>query len=445
MSLHRTTLASLVVLVALLACAAIGAARAGADSFGTGDRVVTWFAPGDAHGGGVAITYGSETVVAGTASNGADNDFALAAYDRYGQLDSSFGIAGKVRTDLGGDEQATDVAVDRLRRIVVVGYAGYPFTPALDEAVVARYLPDGNLDPSFGEGGIARVGTGGAQAVALDPDGGILISGGTSRGPFDNPWRVARLTEGGQLDPGFGGGDGEVTGSLYAESNYAEDVAVDASGRVYFAACGQNSETEPVFAAGRLLRDGTVDQSYGVEGVVKVKFASSFACAHSVAIDFRGRALVAGNGNRRLLAARLREDGSLDRSFSGDGRVALRYPDSGARLGGIGVDAHNRLVLAASTQPDSGRHSPSARFLLARLRADGRRDLSFAQGGDVSFRFGGERTFNAQATSVALYAGSIFAAGSVLPRPPIIGGAHFALLRYDPREHSWPGRFRDSP
>lgn len=429
MSLHRGTLSSLVVLLALLACVAIGAARAGAAGFGNDGRVVTPFGPGDAHGSGVVHTSTGLTIVAGTASNGTNNDFALAAYDQRGRLDAGFGSGGTVRTDLGGDEQVRDVALDAQGRIVVAGYSGFQYTPAVDEALVARYLPDGSLDQSFGEGGVARAGTGGAQAVAIDPTGRIVISGGTSFGPFENPWRVARLTSSGGLDPSFGGGDGEVTGSLYSESNYAEDVVVDPNGRVYFAACGQNAETPPVFAAGRLLADGAVDQSYGEQGLAKIEFPNSYACAHAIAFDQRGRILVAGNGNHRLVAARLRNNGALDDSFAGDGRALLTFRKSEPRLGRIAVDGRNRLVLAGMIEPDFGGGAAySDRFVLARLRANGRRDTGFAGDGDVAFQFGPRKAKDAEATSIALASGAIYAAGSVHPAPT--GTASFALLRY---------------
>lgn len=441
MSLGRTSLAPLVVLAALLACTAIGVAQASAFSFGNGGRVVTSFGPADARAAGIASRLFGRTVVAGTASNGANDDIVVAAYDEHGRLDRGFAGGGKLRIDLGGDEQATDVAVDGEGRIVVAGYAGFRYTPALDEALVVRLLPDGRLDPGFGEGGVAHAGKGGAQAVTVGVTNRPVISGGVSLGPFDNPWRVARLTVDGKLDPSFGGGDGEVTGYLYAEDNYAEDVVTDSQGRVYFAACGQNAETPPVFAAGRLLIDGTVDKGFGESGLTKVEFGNSYACGRSIDLDYRERVLVGGNGNHRLLAARLRTDGRLDRSFAGDGTVSLRFRKSEARLGRIAVDIHNRVVLAARIEPDFPRGAAyPARFLLVRLRADGRRDPNFAAGGDVAFRFGKGKAYDAEATSVALISGSVFAAGSILPNPPTAGSDRFGLLRYDPREHRWPGK-----
>jgi uncharacterized delta-60 repeat protein len=142
--------------------------------------------------------------------------FALARYRPDGQLDPTFGSGGKVVTDFGtpahksgrGAEPrgAAALAIQGDDKIVVAGGTGSDFA-------LARYRPDGQLDPTFGSGGKvvtdvgARPGSyerSGANAIAIQPDGKILAAG---TGPHD--FALVRYTRDGRLDRSFGGG-GEV-------------------------------------------------------------------------------------------------------------------------------------------------------------------------------------------------------------------------------------------
>ena len=113
---------------------------------------------------------------------GANGHFALARYRSDGSLDTSFGIGGRQTTAFGtwpatGDG-ATGVAIQRDGKIVVVGQGHWEsilaegtFLPA------ARYSANGSLDPSFGTMMLTPGPDQGAEAVALQPDGTIVIAG----------------------------------------------------------------------------------------------------------------------------------------------------------------------------------------------------------------------------------------------------------------------------
>ena len=77
---------------------------------------------------------------------GSSSDFALARYNADGSLDTSFGIGGIVTTDFGGADAAVALAVQADRKLVAAGTAS-------DHIALARYMPDGTLDPTFGSGG----------------------------------------------------------------------------------------------------------------------------------------------------------------------------------------------------------------------------------------------------------------------------------------------------
>jgi uncharacterized delta-60 repeat protein len=412
------------------------AASAPADAFprfGNDNRVLTAF-PGEAEAAGIARDNTGAMVVAGTVTGPGGSDIAVARYLLSGRLDPSFGDDGTVVYDFGGDENAGDVVIgsgERIfgGRIVVGGWSGSASAPAAGEALVFRLLPDGGLDPSFGDGGVARPGPGGVQAVESDSRERVIAAGSREVGPLDTPWQVWRLTAEGQPDSSFGGGDGVASGSVGGDANSAEDLVLNVRGRVTIAVCAQTAEASNSFAVVRLRSDGSLDPTFGGgSGTVSVDFGAA-ACPRSLAIDRRSWIVAAGTGRRDMLVTRLRWDGSFDPNFSGDGRARVRFPGFDARLGRIAVDGNRRIYLAGQVTPTSGSKYPS-RFALARLDRDARLDPNFGRGGRVAISFGAGKASEAGASSLTVRGGVAYAAGFAVVSRSASPPARFALVRY---------------
>ena len=108
--------------------------------------------------------------------------------------------------------------------IVVAGYTNR------DDVTVARYQPDGQLDETFGTGGIVTgIAKGVANDVTIQPDGLIVLAGRATldrpRGDDFDDLLVARLLTNGQPDPSFGLG-GQVVTDVGGLSNEAQNVVV---------------------------------------------------------------------------------------------------------------------------------------------------------------------------------------------------------------------------
>ncbi len=173
---------------------------------------------------------GDGSVVVG---GGSEQGAFLAKLDSDGEPVASFGTAGFKVQDLGEEPEPsgeiTDLAIQPDGRIVVTGSA-IPSAGAKSELIVARFTAGGQLDPSFGSGGIFRLdATGGydeGRAMSLLPDGRILVAG------LDHgldTW-LLRLTPDGRLDPGFGTG-GQTVVSASPTVDTAEGLAVQPDGR----------------------------------------------------------------------------------------------------------------------------------------------------------------------------------------------------------------------
>lgn len=117
--------------------------------------------------------------------------FALARYMPDGSLDPSFRAAGKMATYIGTSAIANAVALDPSGRIVLAGSA---FIGGKERVALARYAANGVLDTSFGQKGITVARFVGdrdvAYALALQPDGKIVISGHAYVTALGASWRL---------------------------------------------------------------------------------------------------------------------------------------------------------------------------------------------------------------------------------------------------------------
>src|SRR5262249_37980543 len=203
---HKSALVGLAV---VLAPALIhGQTRTGAldTSFGTGGTVITDFAGAYAGAAAVAIQADGKVVAAGTVVGGQRWHFAVVRYNTDGALATGFGPGGRGKTDFGGIcEVATSVAVQPDGKIVVVGGSviGY-----FNDFALARYNTDGTLDAGFGVGGKVLTDFGvsaTAYSIAVQPDGKIVAAGAANiDGNYD--FEVVRYNSDGRLDESFGAG-----------------------------------------------------------------------------------------------------------------------------------------------------------------------------------------------------------------------------------------------
>jgi len=173
-------------------------------SFGSGGQLTTWFAGGRAWATAVTIQTDGKIVAAG----GDGRKFALARYETNGALDNRFGGDGKVRTDFG--PQAKDYVIGATLqadgKIVAAGKSGYQWF------ALARYRTDGSLDQSFGDQGRIRTRFGpdlraSADDVVVQADRKIVVAGWAGNNYVS--FALARYRPDGTLDPSFGG-DGRV-------------------------------------------------------------------------------------------------------------------------------------------------------------------------------------------------------------------------------------------
>ena len=349
-------------------------------------------------------------------------DFALARYKSRGSLDPTFSGDGKVTTSFGGFSGAIahSIAIDAQGRIVAGGFTGQP-----SEFTLARYNPDGSLDASFDADGKLTAAIGDSDAainsVAIDAEGRIVAGG--SSGTFRRAdFALARFNPDGSLDASFDG-DGKLTTAFGDTDDYATSVAIDADGRIVAGGVsGRPNRSD--FALARYNPDGSLDAGFDGDGMLTTRFGSRRDIAHSVAIDSRARIVAGGVKTRRrgrsnFALARYLPDGSLDASFSRDGKLTTRIRRSNT-VSSVAIDPRGRILAGGSS-----RRSFNTRFTLARYRSKGRLDRSFSGDGTVTTRI--DERFN-DANSMAIDPRGRIVLGGVTNFDDT--AADFALARY---------------
>ena len=326
----------------------------------TGTRIISIVAGND-KATGVRVQGDGAIVAVGTSLSsapGSRTQVALARLTAEGAPDTTFNASGIVATSVatGNDAGAVALVVQGDGRLMVVGTGD---TGVSDDILFLRYNGDGSPDGSFGDAGkvytnLQPGSEGWWKAVALQPDGRIVAAGVV--GGIADHAAIARFLPGGSPDNTFGT-NGIVVLRFSDAGDTANGVAVDASGRSTVA--GTTSAGD--IALARLAPDGAPDMGFGAGGTAIVDLGGTER-ANALAILPDGKLLVTGNTSTGgLFLARFLPSGALDTGFGCasppcTGRVVAGYASEGRALA---VQPDGRIVVAG----DWGGQPVVARFL----------------------------------------------------------------------------------
>ena len=246
------------------------------------------------------------------------------------------------------------------------------------------------LDATFGAGGkVATVlGKGQGEAIAIQPDGSIVVAG-RALGESSFDFAVLRYLANGSLDTSFGSG-GVATVDLAAGSDdEAFGVALQADGKIVVVGKTRVGGGTDDFGVARWHPDGTLDDTFGTAGVTTTDIAGGHDGAQGVAIQADGAIVAAGNaGNgpdNDFGVVRYLPDGTLDAGFGSGGKVTTTIGGMTDLAQAIALTADGAIVVVGRVAPDGGSASD---FGLVRYLADGTPDPAFGDGGIVRTDFG---------------------------------------------------------
>jgi uncharacterized delta-60 repeat protein len=263
-----------------------------------------------------------------------------------------------------------------LSRVITKPFTFILISALLTFLVVTIHASDAlSLDTSFdGDGMVTTSFSAGndvGSGIAVQSDDKIVVVGTSDNGSGTSEFAVARFNADGSLDNTFSG-DGMVTTSFSAGDDVGSGIAIQSNGRIVVVGTSDNGSGASELAVARLNGDGSLDNTFGGNGMVTISFtAPGDDVGSGIAVQSDGKIVVVGTTDDMsatwFAVARFNGNGSLDLSFAGDGTVVSKSSSTGDDIGsGIAVQSDDRIVVVGTADDGSG----DSDFAVARYPAE---------------------------------------------------------------------------
>lgn len=299
-----------------------------------------------------------------------------------GDLDTSFGNGGYVIQRFKDGFRAVPLLLPD-GKILSVGTAGRS-----DPLIITRHMPDGTLDPTFGDSGIVTTSLDvgpiySVMGVVLQHDGKIVL--GAELGDPDGITILmfVRLTQDGLLDTRFGNNGIVLIDLNLSAEDTLKEIAVQPDGKIVALArafYGFNNQDSMML---RLDSAGALDPTFGAGGM-SYEFPSSSTLFRLITQP-DGKFLLSGARRAEAMLSRYDNNGMPDRSFGEDGHVYFDLTEQGdfAEVGGIALQNDGNIVVVGNV---GGMGTQAA--WIARVEANGQLDVSFNGGTPLVTKLG---------------------------------------------------------
>ena len=317
--------------------------------------------------------------------------FLLTAFARLnaqnGVLDPSFGINGSAVIDVGNsDNISKSIAIQPDGKILLAGYA----STSINLFSLVRLNPDGSLDNSFGTNGIVTTTfpfTSIASSLVLQNDGKIIAGGHTWGGKY-NEFALVRYNSDGSLDATFGN-FGLVTTSFLNKSGIGRSLVLQEDGKIILAGRSYSDFNDfDDFALARYNSNGSLDTTFGTEGIVFTNFAITTDWINSVKLQSDGKIVAGGFSANRMALARYLNNGSLDNTFGING-MATNLVSTASQAGINGLALTKDGIYACGFSIDSTSNST-----LVKYDYDGNISLGFGVNGILITNLAKQDSYN---------------------------------------------------
>jgi uncharacterized delta-60 repeat protein len=323
-------------------------------------------------------------------------------------LDSTFGDYGKTIVDITSVNIAQNHIAIQMDGKIILATSKVKYNSGFDyDFCFLRYNTDGSLDNTFGSQGIVLCDLGSIEDyafdVAIQSDDKILAVG-TSGEVTDRDFAIVRLNVDGTLDQGFGDNGIVKTRILYDDILYS--VALQTDGKIVTGGVGNSKGY--IF---RFLDDGSIDNSFGNDGKISLQYGE-LTRINDITVLSDGSILAAGQiggSGADGFVAKLNNDGSAYTAFGTNGTFIVNSSDQ-EYINSLSCQSDGKILLGGAYGYMSG-SNPFSKFFILRLTPEGILDYSFNSFGKATFGFGLNNAFN-DCNSIILSANnSIFAIG----------------------------------
>jgi len=353
---------------------------------------------------------------------------AAARYNADGALDTTFGSGGQLQVDFGQSVDVEDLVIQPDGKIVGIGMTRS--ATGHNSYAVVRYNSNGTLDSTFGGGGVVLTdvspGTTTSETydnvpydVTLQPDGKILVAGGSVSSGTSH-FTVVRYQTNGQLDATFGSG-GIAVLTTFTYWSAAEGVRVQSDGKIVVGGNTGDASGHNLFAVTRLLTNGTLDTSFGVGGSTVMLIGSNGAMPFVMTLTPDDGILMAGTKpeatGSSFVMVRYNATGGVVPTFGTNGVVTTSFAAGASDTAyGIALQPGGKILLAGESNYS---------YALARYNSDGSPDYSLKGGADYRETGTFAAAFSGGSDVAVQSDGKIIIAGGCL-----LSTVDFALVRY---------------
>jgi len=269
------------------------------DSTFDNDGIVTTDIDGfNDYGDAMELQSDGKIVMAGYSYNGINTSLATIRYKSNGSLDNTFGVNGKVKTQVGNiylDGQSLCIQNDN--KIIVSATTVLPGN--IYDVLMTRYNTNGTHDSTFGVNGIVTTDicyTDHSYSINLQADGKILVGGSstdTVTSIAGRSFGLLRYNTNGTLDTTFDG-DGKVISKISNQADQALGMAVQSNGKIILVGHSADGVSNFKIALACYQTNGNLDSSFGTNGVTFTNIASEHEYGESVAIQKDGKIVITG-------------------------------------------------------------------------------------------------------------------------------------------------------
>ncbi|MDQ7046212.1 MAG: SBBP repeat-containing protein [Sulfurovum sp.] len=362
---------------------------------------------------GMALdSFGNVYVVGYSTNSDGNDDMVIWKYKSNGSLDTSFGFPDGfvIHGNAAGgnsDDRGSDIALDLLGNIYVVGYSVNADAQANKDMVIWKYKSDGSLDTTFNTTGIVvhHNAAGGSSddegsEIALDDAGNIYITGYSNNGSNDD-MVIWKYDNNGSLNTNFGSNGLVVDDSaaLGNASDRGNDIALDDVGNIYVVGYSFNIAGNKDMIIWKYDNNGSVDTNFGSNGIVVDNSAAggdSFDEGIGMALDSLGNIYITGYSNnsaanRDMIIWKYDNNGSVDTNFGSNGIVvyANSTGTNDANGNGIVLDSLGNIYVAGwssntNDNPNDINFPNDNDMAIWKYTSNGTLDSTFGAGGIVT-------------------------------------------------------------
>ena len=320
---------------------------------GTGKVFTPISSTGD-RAGAMTLQPDGKVLLAGQCDNVMVRDFCSVRYLPNGSLDATWNGTGKVITTISGSDSAYAMSLQPDGKVLLAGSCEIPYR----SFCAVRYLANGTLDTTWNGTGKVITTIGGsdsAYAMSLQPDGKVLLAG-----HCEIPYRsfcAVRYLANGTLDTTWNG-TGKAIDNIGSNYDRAYAIALQPDGNVLLAGfCYDGRKTD--FCSLRYLPNGTLDLAWG-RVITPVGGASSVASA--IALQPDGKVLMSGSCAGGFCAVRYLRNGAPDTTWNGTGKVITPISGGSDSSVAMILQPDGKVLLAGQCDNGTNNQFCSARY-----------------------------------------------------------------------------------